>query len=359
MAANSKIEWTDHTFNPWIGCTKVAAGCANCYAEQFAKRYGKAEWGMNGTRVKTSESYWRQPLKWNREAAKAGKRARVFCASLADVFENWSNIVRGSKGGYLHHADSWGIQHGSKFVEHDTIAIGQSRVTLADLRRDLFALIDATPNLDWLLLTKRPENIRRMWPARDRHYDGPGWNSSTANPNYRPNVWLGTSISNQEDADRNIPELLKCRDLSPVSFLSCEPLVGPVNLRRVYVGSQQQMNINADEKIDWVIAGGESGRGARPMHPDWARGLRDQCAAAGVPFYFKQWGEWGPGLRGTQRNPAWVMYPDGRMVGDELTTDDARNLRLQQNGAEWVTRVGKAAAGRLLDGRERNEFPNV
>lgn len=276
MGENSKIEWTDHTFNPWIGCTKVAAGCTHCYAEALAKRTGLATWGPAGTRTKTSEAYWRQPAKWNRDAAKAGRRARVFCASLADVFEDWDGPV---------------LDHRGDEVFAPTGNITRIRpATLDDVRHALFALIDATPDLDWLLLTKRPENVRRLWPALA------GGCGGSPCCTYRANVWLGTSVATQEDADANWPHLLACRDLAPVLFLSAEPLLGPMDLTRYAELGTRNDGENAPHSalrtprfpIDWLIAGGESGPGARPMHPDWARSIRDQCQAGGVPFFFKQ-----------------------------------------------------------------------
>lgn len=214
MAETSKIEWTDATFNPWLGCEKVSPGCDHCYAEGWAKRTGNAQlW--QGQRRRTVARYWQQPIKWNRQAEAVGVRRRVFCASLADVFDNQV-------------PDEW--------------------------RSDLWALIAMTPSLDWLLLTKRPQNIAKMAPKN--------W----------PNIWLGCTTENQEEADRRIPHLLSVP--ARVHFLSCEPLLGPVDLRA--------------PNIDWVIVGGESGPRARDMSADWARFLRDQCRSAGVAFFMKQ-----------------------------------------------------------------------
>jgi protein gp37 len=277
MAENSKIEWTDHTFNPWIGCAKVSPGCKNCYAENLMdKRYGRVQWGVNGTRSRTSVSTWKQPLKWNRQAEKEGRRYRVFCASLADVFED--------------------------------------RPELVEWRADLFRLIDATPNLDWLLLTKRPENIEWMWP-----------NLGPVSERPRTNIGIGTSVEDQAAADTRIQELLKVAHLCKFTFLSCEPLLGPVNLHPWLcsygdTASPEQMMSGVCEpshKINWVICGGESGPGARPMHPQWAQQLRNDCEDAEVPFLFKQWGEYN----------------------------------------EHGEKVGKHASGRLLDGVEHNGFP--
>jgi protein gp37 len=288
MAENSKIEWTDHTFNHVIGCTKVAAGCANCYAERdFDKRRRFAQWGPHGTRVLTSEAYWRKPLKWNREAEQTGVRKRVFCASLADVFEEWDGNFPdnppGVHGGVRclvdHDGDRLCTRVGVERAKQWPDEPGWRPYTMVDARGNLFELIDATPWLDWLLLTKRPENVLRMWPAQTLRIDPEPW---------RRNVWLGASIANQEDANRNVPELLKCRDLSPVLFVSAEPLLGPVNLFAPTLKHYQSGH--PSERLDWVIVGGESGPGARPFDMDWARSLRDQCARYGMAFFMKQTG---------------------------------------------------------------------
>lgn len=276
MGANSKIEWCDHTFNPWVGCTKVSPGCKHCYAEtMMAKRWGKVEWGPQGQRVRTSEANWRKPLAWDKAAAEAGRRARVFCGSLCDVFE-----MKDDQKADLYH---W--------------------------RMDLLDLVWKTPNLDWLLLTKRPQFA-------------PGWAA------FERNVWLGTSVENQAAADERVPALLRPRPA--VAFLSVEPLLGPVDLSPWL------------ERIDWVIVGGESGHGARPMHPDWVRALRDQCVAAGVPFFFKQWGAW--------REVRTVLQDEVEKYGKATQAWDDGSL---------FFRFGKKRAGRVLDGRTWDEFPVV
>jgi protein gp37 len=291
MGENSKIEWTDHTFNPWIGCTKVSTGCKFCYAETLMDtRYGRAKWGTNGTRVRTSAANWKQPLKWNRQAEKDGVRRRVFCASLADVFED--------------------------------------RAELVEWRTDLFKLIDATPHLDWLLLTKRPENIKRMW----REINDRGWLDDR-----RHNVWLGTSVEDQATADERIPILAGTNGLCDVRFLSMEPLLGPVELSQV-------------DPSWWVIVGGESGANARPMHPDWVRSIRDQCFERGCHFFFKQWGEYRPGLHPTLHTiheKGIALAPDGRtyMTGP------------YPGRSYFMRRVGKDKAGRSLDGLKHNGIP--
>jgi protein gp37 len=347
MGEDTKIEWATHTFNPWIGCQKVGPGCDHCYAEaMMADRYKRVEWGPHGARSRTSGLYWQQPLQWNRAAAKAGKRARVFCASLADVFDNHGSITSGWRG-------------------------------------DLWHLISRTPNLDWLLLTKRPGNIPDMLPDG---YGAPAWGDGW------PNVWLGCTVVNQAEADRDIPKLLAVP--AKVRFLSMEPLLGPVNL---LITDQRGHDINVlrgigcdptgegpdeyyrTEKINWIICGGESGKDARPMHPDWARSLRDQSQAAGVAFHFKQWGEWGTGSqRMTTGEPVFRVFTDFQHWVNKASTWvrggiclDARG-RLCKIGADMMRardelafpvtimdRVGKARAGRLLDGREWNELPGV
>jgi len=302
MTANTKIEWADHTFNPWIGCTKVGPGCDHCYAEaDFDKRRHVVTWGTGQPRKRTAPSNWAQPVKWNAEAQRLGIRYRVFCASLADVFDNTVE-------------PQW--------------------------RADLFKLIEATPNLDWLLLTKRIGNAAdMMFLARGGHLP------------LLPNVWIGATIVNQAEADRDIPKLLAVP--AAKRFLSMEPLLGPVDLDQFHPMREPALQplIN---RIDWVIVGGESGHKARPMHPDWARSLRDQCQTAGVPFLFKQWGEWCP------RGPESLGYPSVDGVPRFRMTDAAENgQRLDAKGENdvWMNRAGKKAAGRTLDGRTWDGVP--
>ena len=291
MSENSKIEWTDHTFNPWEGCQKVGPGCDHCYAGTRNARFsgGTAiNWGPGAPRRRTSTANWRKPLQWNRDGAfhaQHGRRQRVFCASLADVFDNAVDLL-------------W--------------------------RRDLFRLIADTPNLDWLLLTKRIGNV----PTMLRHIGV---------EQLPENVWLGATIVNQEEADRDVPKLLAVP--ARVRFLSMEPLLGPVDLTSIPWGGHRVSVLQGWNSpahgLHWVIVGGESGSGARPMHPDWARSLRDQCAAADVPFLFKQWGEW------------LGAHQDGSHEHEPV----------ELNATDGPVRVGKRAAGRLLDGRTHDEFP--
>lgn len=236
MAENSKIEWTTHTFNPWIGCTKVGPGCDNCYAERLMDhRLGRVQWGSD-TRSRTNTANWRKPEGWNKKAR--GARPRVFCASLADVFDNAV-------------PESW--------------------------RTDLWKLIQRTPNLDWLLLTKRVSNVHRMLPTFMKPW---------------PNLWIGVTVVTQAEAERDVPRLMDIP--ATVHFLSMEPLIESVDL-------------SYGPKPDWVIVGGESGPHARPMRESWAVDVADYCHHAGVPFFFKQ---------GSQANwPHWKEFDRWR---DEL-----------------------------------------
>lgn len=325
MAENSNIEWTHHTFNPWIGCQKVGPGCDHCYAEAWDARglqQREGRWGAHAARTRTSTANWRKPLAWDKAAKSAGERHRVFCASLADVFDKHASI-------------------------------------LPEWRADLWALIKSTPNLDWMLLTKRPGNIAKMLPE--------DWGRG-----YR-NVWLGCTVVNQEEADRDVPKLLALP--AAVRFLSMEPLLGPVDLNhirlphgsgRTWIDALQPWWVTPDmrTRLDLVIVGGESGPGARPMHPDWARSLRDQCVAAGAAFHFKQWGEWAAGDAFGMVSDKPVTRKNGEVKDwmDRYVTTDEWGARLQGHtftghSTYLVYRVGKKAAGRLLDGRTWDQMP--
>lgn len=336
MSENTKIEWATHTFNPWEGCTKVGPGCDHCYAETRNARFGGGtaiNWGPGAPRRRTSVANWRKPMQWQAQAAEFfkanGHRQRVFCASLADVFDNEVPA-------------SW--------------------------REDLFALIAETPDLDWLLLTKRVGNAEAMIQEAITRLRLGGWKQQ---PWPWPNVWLGATIVNQAEADRDIQKLARTR--AAVRFLSIEPMLGEIDLHLVtktWAPGRCNHCCNGDrcddpshfdrarcphcrgtggQPVHWVICGGESGPGARPMHPNSARSLRDQCAAAGVPFLFKQWGEWHPASCGhSGKIGAW----NGRsfMPGWGDIATPANNM----------VRAGKTAFGfRLLDGVEHNGFPVV
>ena len=337
MSKNTKIEWAHHTFNPWTGCTKVGPGCEHCYAEGWAKRSGIVRWGPGAERRRTSKANWRQPIKWNAEAERLGVRYRVFCASLADVFDN---------------------------------------AVPASWRADLFQLIERTPNLDWLLVTKRVGNVRDMAPVS--WIGGPiqhGPDPSNIHGEWPPNVWLGITVVNQSESDRDIPKLLALP--AQVRFLSMEPLLGPVDLRfhifseptgnfRTHAGKRQmELRKPDDGGLHWVIVGGESGPHARPMHPGWVQSLRDQCLSSGVAFLFKQWGEWVPrsdcyhrfedGTSCADRDPGLVKWPCIRLTE---AGHNGHNLAHAGEGNEaYMQRVGKKTAGRMLDGRLWDEVP--
>ncbi|NKC10993.1 MAG: DUF5131 family protein [Gammaproteobacteria bacterium] len=243
----SRIEWTDHTFNPWWGCTRVSPGCDNCYAQALDKRVGGQHWGPRARMRLMSAQYWKQPRKWAKKGA-----ARVFCASMADVFDKRAPATE---------------------------------------RVKLWALIRETPELEWLLLTKRPQNMSRFLPC-----DWP-----------LGNVRLGVTTENMEEVERRAPVLLKLpHRLAP--FVSAEPLLESLDLSG-YLGD-----------VGWVIAGGESGPRFRTVQAGWLLSLRDQCLDAGVPFFFKQWGGRTPKAGGHElEGQAWRQFParDRRQADDD------------------------------------------
>jgi len=282
---NSRIQWCHSTFNGWIGCSHKPKhpGCAHCYAEaEQADRRGRVVWGPKGTRSMTRPEYWMNPLRWNGLAKSTGRRKRVFAFSLADIFEKWNG---------------WVTQKWTEDGKHH-----QRMITMDQARRELFQLIDATQYLDWLLLTKRPENVWDMWP--EPH----GVVHHNVSTRYRrKNVWLGTSISDQVTADQYIPELLKLRGLAPVLFVSAEPLLSQVDLTNILLPGpgKKSPTLNAlegrvyhedgvtrDASLDWLIVGGESGSKARPFNLQWGRDLISQCTTADVPVpvFMKQVG---------------------------------------------------------------------
>lgn len=353
MALATLIEWAEATFNPWIGCSKVSPGCRFCYAAadtpaRISRKAGLELWGSNAARRIKAESGWKAPLAWDRMAAKQGRRLRVFCGSQCDVFEDRADLVAP--------------------------------------RLRLFDLIERTPNLVWMLLTKRPGNvIPALQEAAlsvpgdcDAHDDTLGMLSEWLIGDKPPaNVWLGTSVEDQEFADRRIPTLLSIP--ARVRFLSCEPLLGRVSLTSAgiipacgdhpdlqgyMVGPDDgksglwktRTEALAKSGIDWVIVGGESGPNARPMHPEWARSLRDQCVAAGVAFHFKQWGEW---LPDSQKSEGWTSLIQGKRIArlDAAGRDLAGIFGLHDESDIITRRVGKKAAGRILDGRTWDELP--
>lgn len=316
MSENTAIAWAHDTFNPWEGCQKVGPGCDNCYAEARNARYGggvAANWGPGAPRRRTSPANWAKPVKWDREAAASGAPRRVFCASLADVFDNAA-------------PKEW--------------------------RADLAALILRTPHLTWMLLTKRIGNAGDML--------------SEMFPESVPaNVWIGMTVVNQKEADRDWDHLNRIKHCYGVSrvFLSIEPMLAPIDLS-IFAGW-----------LDWVIVGGESGPQARPIHPDWARQVRDFCALHGIAFFFKQWGEFRPADEqelpdsfGPACDAFRVMCRNG-FVGD-LSLESAFLHKARKwpacfaaNPSEAdcnclnLRRVGTKQSGDLLDGAQHHNWP--
>lgn len=365
MSANTKIEWCDHTFNPWIGCQKVSPACLHCYAEKSTpvrvlRAKGVETWGVHAPRHRTSAATWKGMRDWNaaHDAFHAlhGRRQRVFCASLADVFDNAVHIA-------------W-------FTE------------FLDLCR-------LTPHLDKLLLTKRIGLVERRLAEALEYASEVMLNPLLANwivtwldGDPPPDIWLGTTIVNQPEADRDITKLQAAP--ARVRFLSMEPLLGPVDLGLCNCdgGSRPgpggvggvtctRCGGTGGPLVDWVIVGGESGPGARPMHPDWARSLRDQCAAACVPFFFKQWGEWSAHPVDPEGCSAHLCCID--LQGRECALSRGETAHAKDEGwwflppwpgrGTWgpdgipdgvveVRHTGKKAAGRHLDGRTHDEFPS-
>lgn len=360
MADNTKIEWTDTTWNPVTGCALVSEGCRLCYAarmagtrlkghpsrEGLARQSANGEWKFTGE-VRLNEEWMAQPLRWR-------KPRRIFVCAHGDLFAEGV-------------PDEW--------IDR------------------VFAVMALCPQHVFQVLTKRPERMRRYIDSRDlrvlaslndevlSHVRPPVENKWPL-----PNVWLGTSVEDQEAADLRIPALLAAP--AALRFISAEPLLGPLKLTEIDVRPYHnsfrseprplsendplcridalskerapwEFNAGVDHGfLDWVICGGESGKGARPMHPDWARGLRDQCAAAGVPFFFKQWGEWEPTGPNFSLHSGFV-HPEGKAAKWPRPEGfgEYGPAELARRGFRHMSRVGKKCAGRLLDDVEHNEFP--
>lgn len=337
MAFKSSIEWTDATWNPFHGCHKISAGCKYCYMFRDKARYGQDP----NTVVRSGDKTFYAPLKWK-------EPRRIFTCSWSDFF--------------IEEADPW--------------------------RDEAFAIMALTPQHTYQVLTKRPDRMYKyltgsrikqdiydaVYYDEDKH-----WMDGRAHEIYKkiegrnewplPNVWLGVSVEDQKTADERIPHLLNTP--AAMRFLSVEPLLGPVRLDqfpvcdgvwgnfltgRDYIDDGREVVHQGipvqHNKIDWVIAGGESGPKARPMHPDWVRSIRDQCQAAGVPFFFKQWGEW-VALAGQEPGEDFARVHGYSKRKDFCFPINGPNCEQ----AATMYKVGKKAAGRLLDGREHNEFP--
>jgi len=332
--SKSKIEWTDRVWNPVTGCTKISPGCQNCYAERMAKRLaGRCGYPADGPfKVTLHPERLEQPFRW-REPSK------IFVCSMGDLF----------------HED----------VPFDYI----DRV---------FSVMYVSPEHTFMVLTKRPERMKEYFNTRPRDsmkqervlvIDEMGASNYSVSLPLR-NVWLGVTAENQEQADKRIPVLLQIP--AAVRFVSVEPMLGPVDLTELpipYEICNRGFNFNAltdqdDEhfyndhpKIDWVICGGESGPGARPMHPDWTRSLRDHCQAAGVPFFFKQWGEWETFYDRDNDDPDWCNVPEDGPGIKRINL--AGGYGFHGDRVIYLRRVGKKKAGRLLDGIEHNGMPGV
>lgn len=311
MAEFTEISWCDHTMNFWIGCTKVSPACTNCYAavDTFARRersHGNELWGPKSNRHRTSAALWKKPYSWNKDiwaecpcgwrgsvikpvntcACPACEREfpeptrqRVFVSSLSDICEVHPQITD-------------------------------------NMRAEIALMVIQCENLDFLFLTKRPENFNALWLS---HFEGV----------IPDNLWIGTTVENQKYAEERIPELLNIN--AKVRFLSCEPLLGHIGFN----ATPELRDAMENKKIHWVIAGGESGSHSRPTNPNWFISLRDQCKAADVAFHFKQWGEWSP---------------DG--------SDPTKPCIFTKDMDIPMWKVGKKKAGRKLDDVEHKEFPN-
>lgn len=389
MAESTNIEWCDATFNPWIGCTKVSnspngGGCDHCYAEvstpvRIMRSKGVEAWGPHGQRQRTSAHNWKQPLAWNArrfmQCSECGWRGEastpligcgvcgsielddarrsVFCASLADWLDNAAPI-------------EWVV--------------------------DLLELVRTTPHLDWLLLTKRISNWRpRLLLALQYLVDFPsknvalgGWISAWLDGQAPANVRIGATVVNQDEADRDIPKLLAVP--ARVRFLSIEPMLSAVAIWRWLkphcerhpgdlepdgkcevcegrgiwgIGEPLEESEKAPIRpgLDWVIAGGESGHNARPMHPRWPQYLQEQCAKAKVPFLFKQWGEFVSGSQAADLNECYEKSSTGGWVTFEGAFSLGEASESKSDTDAHVFKVGKKVAGRLLDGVEHSGFP--
>ena len=323
MADDTKIEWADDTVNPWWGCTKVSPACSNCYAESWDARWakGEAHWGPTAPRKLRVERAILDLQRIARRSDKEGRPRRVFIASMSDFFEDRPDLVEPRKS-------IWEVLH---------------------------ELAGDSPRITPLLLTKRPD-VMAAWA--DEH----GWPGG---------AWAGTTVEDQRRADERIPHLLRVP--ARVRFLSCEPLLEPVDLGRAICrtchgqgwvdslagrhGCETCGEVGAwgdpADGIGWVIVGGESGPGARPMHPAWARSLRDQCQEAGVAFHFKQWGAWVEVDPSEGREGDWWSLPAPLGLVPFIEGDG------QWYQAPLMRRVGKKAAGRLLDGREWSEVSDA
>lgn len=324
--ADTKIEWADKSWNPITGlCTPISTGCNNCYARKLARRLqamGQPKW-QDLSRFILHEDALLEPIKWK-------KPRHIFVCSMIDLF----------------HED----------------------ISDEDIDRVLTVCAYGSKHT-WLVLTKRPERMKRIFDSYQMGADDIGGRFPW------PHVWLGVTAENQEQADKRIPILLQIP--AAKRFVSIEPMLGPVDLNAIKRNSfpvngasgsichgafatyQERDGAKLRDGLDWVLCGGESGSGARPMHPNWPRKLRDECVEAGVPFFFKQWGEWE------------IASQENRHCGSAMPESNKKYTWVGNNGKTFnpsapdglecyaMAKVGKKRAGRLLDGREWNERPGV
>jgi protein gp37 len=362
--AETRIEWTDATWNPTTGCNKISAGCKNCYAKRDWARLSKnpatVYFGREFEDVRMHPERLETPLRWT-------KPRRIFVNSMSDLF-------------------------------HEAVPF-----TFID---KVFAVMALTPRHTYQVLTKRADRMRQYFERddlgvtlRNLHASTPGWARNGANSNRVTlplrNVWLGVSVENQDQADKRIPELFKIP--ARIRFLSCEPLLGPVDIPRAAMWHfedcacldcfDRRMRKEEQPGIDWVIVGGESGPKARPMHPEWARSLRDQCQEMGAAYFFKQWGHWQPFCTqaGYRAGSVWpgndefvggdcggpstlshfgngvclAKWPDGTTKRVQYLNRADHHWGKENLLAMTYVAAGKQRSGRILDGREWNEFPKL
>jgi protein gp37 len=404
MGVKTGIEWTDATWNPLRGCSPVSAGCKNCYAARDAKRFsgpgapfeglvrinaaGERTDEWNGE-VHFVEKHLLDPLKWKRygniECVGKGKLARlevesrprrIFVNSVSDLFhesvpDEWIDRIFAVMALCPQHTFQVLTKRPARMLAYLTSDLVSHRIAMA-----ICGFVKSGP-----VSIVRKINTYADW-VEERHPDLDGFIRDWP----LPNVWLGVSVENQAAADERI--LLLLQTPAAVRFISAEPLLGPVDLSK-FLGFQHEDEIgieNIDQSLpeaqamgmhdpwvhglDWVICGGESGPGARPMHPDWARELRDQCARASVPFFFKQWGEWLPVMcDGALDDTAWIDWGEWLPVMCDGALDDTAWIDKEAgvvhgrgqviNASDEPQRVGKKAAGSLLDGVEHKAFPEV
>ena len=365
---NSSIEWCDHTFNLWRGCREVSPGCANCYARELSKRNPAVLgcWGKGAPRVLAKPAYRKKPLRWNQDAAAGRFRECAGCGRREARGWDGIGLTRCSTPGCLALSETESSPVRPRVFCASLSDWLDEEVSIEWLVH-LLQIVHATPHLDWLMLTKRPQNWQDRTaaafdfaasngePKQAGQMDFLDWLGAWTHAHIAPaNVWAGTTVEDQARADERIPLLLSIP--GRVRFLSCEPLLGPVEFSDVTRRSDavRVLGHRALEGVHWVICGGESGQYARPMHPEWARSIQRQCQAVGVPFLYKQWGAWLPAKIidektfqvSTPKEHPGPKRPEFYHWHDRFPGD-----------VNISAKVGKEAAGRLLDGRVWNGMP--